>query len=152
MVFFPLRFDVFSMCYFNFFEQFDVLITLKPEKKIFFKKHSHDITDRSVHESWHKSCLLFQRKKTIVFSCIVFFFLYNFWSNNVANSSEWRLAPLHTVSFIVWEVDASHWKAKGSSCVLLSIGGGEVNFKCIFQINNFSSLKSNVKPENTVWK
>lgn len=51
MVFFPLRFDVFSMCYFNFFEQFDVLITLKPEKNIFFKKHSHDITDRSVHES-----------------------------------------------------------------------------------------------------
>lgn len=28
---------MFSMCYFNFFEQFDVLITLKPEKNIFFK-------------------------------------------------------------------------------------------------------------------
>lgn len=37
MVFFPLRFDVFSMCYFNFFEQFDVLITLKPEKNNFLK-------------------------------------------------------------------------------------------------------------------
>lgn len=28
---------MFSMCYFNFFEQFDVLITLKPEKIYFFK-------------------------------------------------------------------------------------------------------------------
>lgn len=62
---------MFSMCYFNFFEQFDVLITLKPEKKNFLK----NIAMISLTEVFMKvdiRVVYFLKGKKILFSHVLF--------------------------------------------------------------------------------
>lgn len=62
---------MFSMCYFNFFEQFDVLITLKPEK-IFFLKNIAMISLTEVFMKADIRVVYFSKGKKLLFSHVLF--------------------------------------------------------------------------------